>query len=52
VYNFSEKTGNEPKVKAGTKRKRHDASETLTSSGGTSQVNPVLAGILYLVSLY
>jgi hypothetical protein len=41
------KTGNEPKVKAGTKRRRDDASETPTSSGGTSQVNPVLAGILY-----
>jgi hypothetical protein len=41
------KTGNEPKVKAGSKRERDDASETLTSSGGTSQVNPVLAGILY-----
>jgi hypothetical protein len=41
------KTGNEPKVKAGTKRDRDDASETLASSGGTSQVNPVLAGILY-----
>jgi hypothetical protein len=41
------KTGNEPKVKAGTKRERDDESETLTSAGGTSQVNPVLAGILY-----